>query len=293
MIWEESIPSNALTPMQYHRRPSLKLLTPHHLRRLALALSMTPALLVSHSIAQTAPQVTKLAIVYCQPDAAKQLALSQSLNPPACIAMPHRPDTSISLGAFPQLTIDRTQDTFGFSMQGTAPSVGTLGTFRQTFSTWLGYSVNLGYTRVSEQYRNPGVYYTYSTDGLFNVQSNMYESTIAYVAHTPLNKHFSLFGDIGPGLLTFLPVHRGPTAIDYTPYHLAMGVPGVQFRPAGVAGTGVDLNLKRRFALRAEYRGLLYKNPDFQTGYNLYSKQLTLTSEPTLSILYHFYQTKP
>ncbi|MBW4037760.1 MAG: hypothetical protein HIU91_02600 [Acidobacteria bacterium] len=265
----------------------------HNLRSSALALCITSALLISPSYAQTSPQPTQSAITYCPPGTAKQPTTSRPSNPPACVARPKKPDTSISLGAFPQLTIDRTQDTFGFSMQGTAPSVGTLGTFRQTFSTWLGYSVNLGYTRVSEQYRNPGAYYTYSTDGLFTVQSNMYESTIAYVAHTPINKRFSLFGDIGPGLLTFLPVHRGATAIDYTPYHLAMGVPGVQFRPAGVAGSGFDLTLSRRFALRAEYRGLLYKNPDFQTGYNLYSKQLTLTSEPTLSILYHFYATKP
>jgi len=44
-----------------------------------------------------------------------------------------------------------------------------------------------------------------------------------------------------------------------------------------------DLHLSRRFDLRAEYRGLLYKNPDFQTGGDPYSKQLTLTNEPTLS----------
>jgi opacity protein-like surface antigen len=171
-------------------------------------------------------------------------------------------------------------------MQGTSPSAGTLGTFRQTFSSWLGYSVNLGYSRISERYLSPDFYYHYSNQ--FNVDSNMYESTISYVAHTPVNKRFALFGDIGPGLLTFLPVHRGVDAVNFAPGQQASLVPGVQFRPAGVAGAGIDLHLTRRFDLRAEYRGLLYKNPDFQTGDAPYSKQLTLTNEPTISLVYHF-----
>ena len=280
----------------------MKSLAPRTLRLSTLALGMAATLLSSGSLAQTTTQSSSQTDAQtsrpatpnpCKATPSTPGAPSPAPNPPSCVTKPKKPDTSLSLGVFSQLTIDRTQDTFGFAMQGTAPSVGTLGTFRQTFSSWLGYSVNLGYSRISEHYLNPDAYYTYNNDGEFNVDSNMYESTISYVAHTRINKRFSLFGDIGPGLLTFLPVHRGATAIDYTPGHLAMGIPSVQFRPAGVAGSGVDLNLTRRFALRAEYRGLLYKNPDFQTGYTLYSKQLTLTSEPTLSLVYHLHQPKP
>ena len=203
----------------------------------------------------------------------------------------HRTDTSISLGIFPQLTIDRAYDNGnGLGVQRAAPSTGTLGTFRQTFHSWLGYSVNLGYSRVSEQYRTSSSYYDSSN---FNIDTNVYESSVTYIAHTNVNKHFSLFGDIGPGLLTFLPVHRGADALSYAPGQDPLLIPGVQVRPAGVGGVGLDFPLTRRFELRAEYRALYYKNPDFNTGDGPYSKALTLTSEPTISLVYHFFTLKP
>ncbi len=261
-----------------------------HLRRSILVIGLATTLLTSLGFAQTETPAAPSATKPCMPASPTKNPPSTSPTPPPCRAK-HHPDTSISLGLFPQLTIDRTSDSNGFTQQGTAPSTGTLGTFRQTFRAWLGYSVNLGYSRVSEQYRNPGAFY--SGLGDFNIDANMYESSITYIAHTPVNKHFSLFGDIGPGLLTFLPVHRGANAIDYAPNRLANLIPGVQVRPAGLFGSGIDLHLTRRFDLRAEYRGLFYKNPDFQTGDAPYSKQLTLTSEPTISLVYNFYKSRP
>jgi hypothetical protein len=261
-----------------------------HLRRSILAIGLATTLLASLGFAQTETHATPSATKPCIPASPTKNPPTTSPTPPPCRAK-HHPDTSISLGLFPQLTIDRTSDSNGFTQQGTAPSTGTLGTFRQTFRAWLGYSVNLGYSRVSEQYRNPGALY-YGL-GEFNVDANMYESSITYIAHTPVNKRLSLFSDLGPGLLTFLPVHRGANAIDYAPNGFARLIPGVQVRPAGIFGSGVDLHLTRRFDLRAEYRGLFYKNPDFQTGDAPYSKQLTLTSEPTLSLVYNFYKSRP
>jgi hypothetical protein len=106
----------------------------------------------------------------------------------------HHTETSISLGAFSQLTIDRSGEMYGFAMQGTAPSAGALGTFRQTFSPWLGYSVNLGYSRVSEQYRSDSGYY--GLPNQLNINSNMYETSVTYIAHTSANKRISIFGDV-------------------------------------------------------------------------------------------------
>jgi opacity protein-like surface antigen len=223
-------------------------------------------------------------------------ALSTEPKPPAthkpvpCRAGLHA-ETSISLGAFSQLTTTRSKDIPYQTtiVQGTAPSAGVLGTFRQTFSPWLGYSVNLGYTRLSEHYRGYGVGTDSGAyvDG-FNVSTNVYESSVTYVAHTRVNKRYSIFADAGPGLLTFLPVHRGADAINYVPFQYASLVPGVQVRPTGLFGSGLDLYLTHRLSLRAEYRGLFYKNPDFQTGDAPYSKLMTLTSEPTLSVVYNF-----
>ena len=204
----------------------------------------------------------------------------------------HRIDTSISLGIFPQLTIDRIYDNGnGLGAQSTAPSTGTLGTFRQTFHSWLGYSVNLGYSRVSQQYRtSPSNYY----DSInFNIDANMYESSVTYVAHTPVNKHYSLFADIGPGVLTFLPVHRGAEALAFAPGQNLQFVPSVQVRAAGVGGLGLDFPLTRHFAFRVEYRALYYRNPDFNSSVGPYSRALTLTSEPTVSLVYDFQKRKP
>jgi hypothetical protein len=202
----------------------------------------------------------------------------------------HHSDTSISLGAFSQLTIDRTGEMYGFTTQGTAPSAGVLGTFRQTFSPWLGYSVNLGYSRVSEQYRSDSGYYGIPNE--LNINSNVYETSITYIAHTSVNKRISLFGDIGPGLLTVLPIPGNEYSVVGSPERMALNGLSVQVRPTGVFGSGVDVHLSSHFDFRAEYRGLIYNNPDFRTGDYL-SKRVTLTSEPTFSLVYYFHKRKP
>jgi len=217
-------------------------------------------------------------------------ALTTQSNPlPTHKPLPCRkglhPQTSLSLGAFAQLTIDRTGEMYGSTTQGTAPSAGTLGTFRQTFSPWLGYSVNLGYSRVSEQYRSESGYYGIPNE--LNINSNMYETSVTYIAHTSANKRISLFGDVGPALLTFLPIPGNEYSVVGSPDQMALTGLSVQVRPTGVFGSGVDIHLSRHLDLRTEYRGLIYNNPDFRTGDYL-SKRLTLTSEPTFSVVYNF-----
>ena len=206
-----------------------------------------------------------------------QPAASPTTKPIPCHTSQHHTRTSISLGIFPQLTLTRTQEfSTGLLGQSAAPSTGTLGTFRQTFSPWLGYSVNLGYSRVSEQYLNAGSAGAYSSLQGYNADTNMYETSVTYIAHTHASRRISLFGELGPGLLTFLPVERDPS-----------GSLSVQVRPTAVFGSGIDIHLARNFDFRAQYRGLLYNNPDFQTGDYL-SKKITLTSEPTMSVVYNF-----
>ena len=275
----------------------LKPLAPRPLRASTIALCIATTLLAASSFAQTTTPTTQFNAVPCTPTAPRPEfpASSPTPAPLPCAIKPHV-DTSISIGTFAQLTTGRSQDIpYNTTIvQDTAPSAGVLGTFRQTFSPWLGYSVNLGYARVSEHYRGYGV----SAEGGgyvdgFNVSTNVYESSITYVAHTRVNKRYSIFADAGPGLLTFLPIHRGSDAINYVPFQYASLIPGVQVRPTGVFGSGIDVHLTQHIDLRAEYRGLLYKNPDFNTGDAPYSKLMTLTNEPTVSLVYHFHATNP
>lgn len=214
-------------------------------------------------------------------------ACSES-EPPACISA-HKADaakpkemvqTSISIGVFPQLTPTRIQGGANFlQTQGIAPTPGVLGTVRQQFRPWLGYSVNMGFTRVNERYTN-----TTGVDGSelndSGVHSNFYELSLSYVAQKRLSPRLTGFTDLGAGTVTILPIKTST----YGPNYFANSL-SVNFRPEGVIGVGVDLRLAQPLALRVEYRGLLYKDPDF--GRNL-QRSTTVTSEPTLSLVYRF-----
>jgi hypothetical protein len=199
-----------------------------------------------------------------------------------------------SLGIFGQLTPARTPtETADFlngtaydqTVQRTSPSVGVLGTFHQSFRSWLGYSVNFGYSRFSEQY-SQGTYFPnpsmptqpISSFSYGAIGTNMYELTGAYLIQRPRAKRFDTFGQLGGGILSFLPMH------DPSPY-------AVQFRPTMLFGAGINYKLSKHWELRAEYRGLFLKNPDFHgegASSVPVSKLFTVTNEPTMSIVYRF-----
>jgi opacity protein-like surface antigen len=204
----------------------------------------------------------------------------------------------VSLGVFGQLTPSRTPTetitqsagtSFIQSIQGTSASAGVLGTFHQSFGRWLGYSVNLGYSRFTENYSqgtefipNPSYVPHLNPTSSFargSIGTNMYELTGAYLVQGPRAKHFDTFAQLGGGVLSFLPTQ------DPSPY-------AVQFRPTMVFGAGMNYKLSKHWGLRAEYRGLFLKNPDFNgergIGSVPTSKLFTVTNEPTISIVYRF-----
>lgn len=203
----------------------------------------------------------------------------------------------VSLGIFGQFTSTRTSIYFygtpgnsGISQlsQGSTESAGALGTFHQSFRPWLGYNVNFGYTRFSEAFsdgafqdipqRSPLTYFHRGTIG-----ANAYELTGSYVVQVRKTRRMDIFAQLGTGVLSFRPTQRS-----------------LQFRgmvcPTMVFGTGLNYNLWRNWALRAEYRGLFYKNPDFKTDFvgapSYYaattSRNFNITNEPTISVVYRF-----
>ncbi len=200
----------------------------------------------------------------------------------------------VSLGVFGQLTDTRTPTTVEQvqiatsttqKTQGTSPSAGVLGTLHQSFRPWLGYNVNLGYTRFSENYSYgsalvPSNNSTVLPSASFSqgtIGTNMYELTIAYVVDGPRNKRFSTFGQFGGGGLFFLPTQSNSPASQQT-------------RPTMVFGVGMNYKLTNHLDVRAEYRGLFYKGPDF--AYYVYNfpttKLFTVTNTPAVSLVYRF-----
>jgi opacity protein-like surface antigen len=207
------------------------------------------------------------------------------------------PEIDVSLGVSGQLTYTRTPTTnevesFGDfttqTTQGTSPSPGVLGTLHESFKPWLGYNVNLGYTRFSENYSHGSAFVppkgtTASPSSTFtqgSIGTNMYELTIAEVFEGPRSKRFNTFGQFGGGGLFFLPTDSASPASQQT-------------RPAMIFGVGMNYKLTSHLDLRAEYRGLFYKSPDFNLPpYDQYNfpmtRLFTVTSQPAISVVYTF-----
>jgi len=202
----------------------------------------------------------------------------------------------VSLGIFGQFTPARTPTeitpyqngtTYDQTTQGTSNSAGFLGTFHQSFRPWLGYNVNFGYSRFSEQYSqgsyfpnpsqptNPISSFTYGSIG-----EKMYELTGASVVQGPRTKRIETFFQLGGGALSFLPTQNP------SPYW-------VEFRPVMVFGTGMNYRVSKHWGFRTEYRGLFYKTPSFNGFRGANSdvptvKLYTITNEPTISLVYRF-----
>lgn len=217
------------------------------------------------------------------------------------------PEMDVSMGTFGQFTATRAPVfTTVYPPTGTAstqvtqsgsPSVGVFGTFHQSFTRWLGYNVNFGYTRFSENYSNGQSFVPNSTSTFLatssfvrgSVKTDMMDLTVAGVIEGPRTRRFSTFAQFGGGGLFFEPVDSKIGATQQT-------------RPAMVFGTGANFKLTDHLALRAEYRGLFYKSPDFNvtditpgmTSTNQFpmTRLFTITSTPAVSLVYRFGSTK-
>src|SRR5215510_2295703 len=155
--------------------------------------------------------------------------------------------------------------------QHTTDSGGILTSYRFHFNSWLAADGSYGYTRNTLQNFTPG--------NAFNVQANMHQTTGALVVTSP-RRIFGLspYALAGAGALTFDPT-RNPGGI----------VSGAerQTKAAFVYGGGADINLTRRFALRFEYRGLVYKRPDFELR-PLNADATTHTAQPSAGFVIRF-----
>lgn len=219
-------------------------------------------------------------------------AISQSEKPSRKDAF--TPSLDVSLGAFGQLTATRTPMTWDAENSGTfvtqktqsySPSAGVLGTFHQSIHPWLGYNVNLGYTRFRQSYSNAEGFIpktAFPTTGTVSysqnsLDSSMYELTLAYVAEGPRHKKLRTFAQLGGGGLFFRPANAPKDAIQQT-------------RPAMVFGVGMEYRFSNHMGLRTEYRGLFYKGPDFAIDYGAFPKQrlFTVTNTPSVSFVYRF-----
>jgi opacity protein-like surface antigen len=152
-------------------------------------------------------------------------------------------------------------------------SAAFVATFRYRFNAMHSIEVNYAHTPDSQIY----------TEGpnFFRIQSKVSEYTGAYVLNLFQHGKLEPFVFAGGGALTFSP---GNTYINT--YQLPVAVVK-QTQIAFLYGGGADYRVVPRIAVRLQYRGLIYKAPDFQ-GPGFFTGQRGSLAEPSIGVVFRF-----
>ncbi len=161
---------------------------------------------------------------------------------------------------------------------------GFLLGYRHHFNRWIAAEVNYGRTRDTNKTLStlpipvilgPGPRLLPTT---FRVQTNVHETTAAFVVTIPSFGRLHPYVLGGGGALTFVPTGN-----------LGGFFPGAgnQSKSVIVYGGGADYDFTRHFAFRAEYRGFVYTRPDFGQA-TLSTGATTNTAQPSAGFVFRF-----
>lgn len=163
-----------------------------------------------------------------------------------------------------------TKDTDGNGIRDLVTNTGgfLLG-YRYNFNRWLAAEANYGYDRNTQ---------TYFGSGLGRVQSNVHQVTGSAVVKLPSFARLQPYALAGGGALLFDPTgNAGGTFAGAT----------WEAKGAFVYGAGADYAFTRHISVRAEYRGYVYKAPDFNVA-GLNTDTWTHTAQPSAGIVFRF-----
>jgi outer membrane immunogenic protein len=151
-------------------------------------------------------------------------------------------------------------------------SGGVLASYRLGFGTHSDLELNYAFNRNSQYYN----------DTLFGPlaaqQANVHELTGSYVFHLSRSRRFDPFVLAGGGALLFRPISSADNSF--------FGA-STQAQGTFLYGGGLDYGLGRNFALRLQYRGLVYQAPDFGAT-DLSAGTWTHTAEPSVGLVFRF-----
>jgi len=163
-----------------------------------------------------------------------------------------------------------TKDTAGNGVFERANETGgfLLG-YRYNFNRWVAAEANYGYDRNTQ-------FYFVGTPA--RVQSDIHQFTGAAVVKLPTFLRLQPYALAGAGALVFDPTgSSGGSFAGAT----------TETRATFVYGVGAQYALTRHLSLRAEYRGLVYKAPDFNlAGFN--TDSWTQIAQPSAGIVFRF-----
>jgi len=166
------------------------------------------------------------------------------------------------------ITKDSTADSGSISRQSTK-SGGFLVGYSYQFNSWAGAEGNYGYARNTQNY--------FGSIGQSSIQANMHQLTGSFVAHIPVH-----FANVRPYALA----GAGALIFDPTDKFAVSGVER-QTKATFVYGGGVNFDLTHNFGVRAEYRGLVFKVPDFTLN-SLNLDKVTHLAQPSLGFFFRF-----
>ena len=148
-------------------------------------------------------------------------------------------------------------------------SGGLLVGYSYQFSRWLGAEGNYGFTRNTQKFATVG--------GPSSVQADFHEMTGSLVLHVPIGRR---------GIEPYVLGGGGAVVFDPTDRFVVTGAER-QTRGALVYGGGANFRVTNHFGIRAEYRGLAYKVPDF--GINtLNLDKFTHLAQPSVGLVFRF-----
>ena len=163
-----------------------------------------------------------------------------------------------------------TNDSSGRGVLNSATNTGGLLVgYRYNLKRWFAVEANYGYDRNTQMYFG-------ST--LARVQSDIHQFTGSAVVKLPGLGRFQPYALAGGGALVFEPTGN------------AGGVfagANQEARGTFLYGLGADYVVARHLSLRAEYRGLVYKAPDFSLA-GLNTDSWTNISQPAVGIVFRF-----
>jgi opacity protein-like surface antigen len=144
-------------------------------------------------------------------------------------------------------------------------SAGVMAGYRFNLKRWLAVEGNYDYFRNDQKFL--------AGSGVTVAPVHVHAATGAAVVKLPAFKNLSPFVLGGGGAMFFDP--RGGS------------VTKEQTRGAFVYGGGVDMPMFKHVALRAQYRGFIYKIPDFETA-TLKVNKYTHSAVPSAGLVFLF-----
>ncbi len=166
-----------------------------------------------------------------------------------------------------------TKDSSGNGIdQAVTNSGGILGSFRFKVRNHSELELNYGYTRNSQIYTN-GTAFTFQEQ-----QANVHELTAAYVYQFNRRKKLNPFVLGGGGFLLFHPMTVSTHSL-VDPQNDTEGT--------FLYGVGANYRLTDALGLRFQFRGLIYKAPDFGVA-AASTGAWALTGEPSVGITLRF-----